>query len=237
VPRRPAPSTPSTPSRGRRVSLVAGIALIVAGVVLGGWVGWQLVGTNVVAHRSQQKAVAETVEMWAEEDVNPTSTIEGVALPPPATGTEPALVRIPRFGRSYVVPIRPGVSDDVLAEGFGHFRFSASPGGYGNYALAAHRVTHGEPLRHVLDLRPGDKVLVSTLHWTYVYRLDTDPRRLRVTNDGVWVVDFHPVNPHPGGVNPVARPRLLTLVTCAELFHTNDRTVVFGHLVGRHPRA
>ena len=30
MPRRPAPSTPSTPSRGRHVSLVAGIALIVA---------------------------------------------------------------------------------------------------------------------------------------------------------------------------------------------------------------
>ena len=29
------------------------------------------------------------------------------------------------------------------------------------------------------------------------------------------------------------RGRLLTLVTCAELFHTDDRMVAFGHLVDR----
>ena len=26
-------------------------------------------------------------------------------------------------------------------------------------------------------------------------------------------------------------PRLITLTTCAELFHTDDRMVAFGHLV------
>jgi sortase A len=38
------------------------------------------------------------------------------------------------------------------------------------------------------------------------------------------------------GVPRTRDGRLLTLVTCAELFHTDDRLVVFGHLVDERPR-
>jgi sortase A len=220
----------------RRVVIAIGVLMVTAAAVLGGWLGWQTVGTNVVAHRAQDREVASTVQRWERADQVATTTIRRAPLPPPATGREAAVVRIPRFGASYAVPVHPGVGDDVLARGFGHFKVSAPPGGWGNYALAAHRVTHGEPLRRVLELRPGDEVLISTRNWTYAYRLDTDPRRLTVTTDGVWVVDVHPVNPDERGVNPTSHMRLLTLVTCAELFHTDDRTVVFGHLVRRTPR-
>ena len=49
----------------------------------------------------------------------------------------------------------------------------------------------------------------------------------------VWVVDPLPTNPAQGGVQPAQRKgqRLLTLTTCAELFHTDNRMVAFGHLV------
>jgi sortase A len=221
---------------GRRTVLAVGIALLSAAVLVGGWLGWQTIGTNVVAKRAHDREVVSTVQQWDRAEAVATTTIRRAPLPPPATGKEPAVIRIPRFGASYAVPIHPGVTDEVLTRGFGHFKISATPGGWGNYALAAHRVTHGEPLRQVLKLRPGDEVLISTRHWTYVYRLDTDPRRLTVTTDGVWVVDAHPINPNPRGVNPSEHLRLLTLVTCAELFHTDDRTVVFGHLVDARPR-
>ena len=211
--------------------------MLVVTVVVGGWLGWQTVGTNAVAKKGQTQEVVATVQRWDRADALETTTIEHAPPPPPATGREPAVVRIPRFGSSYAVPVHPGVTDEVLTRGFGHFKISATPGGWGNYALAAHRVTHGEPLRQVLKLRPGDEVLVSTRNWTYVYRIDTDPRRLTVTTEGVWVVDVHPVNPDPRGVNPSSHLRLLTLVTCAELFHTDDRTVVFGHLVRAEQRA
>ena len=36
-------------------------------------------------------------------------------------GKASALIRIPRFGKKYVVPVLEGTSDDVLARGFGHF--------------------------------------------------------------------------------------------------------------------
>ncbi|MFD2078965.1 sortase domain-containing protein [Actinopolymorpha cephalotaxi] len=71
-------------------------------------------------------------------------------------------MRIPRFGRSYVVPAIQGIRKEDLAKGFGHFPETALPGQRGNCALAGHRVTHGEPLRDMPNLRVGDKVVVET---------------------------------------------------------------------------
>ena len=39
-----------------------------------------------------------------------------------------------------------GVRDSDLSRGIGHFP-GTGPGQVGNFALAAHRVTHGEPFR------------------------------------------------------------------------------------------
>ena len=93
------------------------------------------------------------------------------------------------------MPVLEGTSTDVLAQGFGHFTETADPGQVGNYALAAHRVTHGEPLRRMPELRPGDKVIVETVSATYTYRLDTEPQHLIVPFTGIWVLDPLPKNP------------------------------------------
>jgi sortase A len=148
-------------------------------------------------------------------------------------GKASALVRIPKFGKKYVVPVLEGTSTDVLARGYGHFQDTAHPGQVGNYALAAHRVTHGEPLRRMPELRPGDRVIVETVSDTYTYRLDTNPNSLIVPFTGVWVLDPLPKNPQRGGTQPAQRPgqRLITLTTCSELFHTDNRMIAFGHLV------
>ena len=44
-----------------------------------------------------------------------------------------------------------------------------------------------------------------------------------------WVVDPLPTNPDPDGAMPPQRAgaRLLTLITCSELFHTDNRLVAF----------
>ena len=52
----------------------------------------------------------------------------------------------------------------------------------------------------------------------------------------------HVLTPLPddpdGGLEPEQRAgqRLITLVTCSELFHTDDRLVAFGHLVESETR-
>lgn len=209
-----------------------GVVLMLVGAVMLGWVGWQFWGTNWVAHREQADVKRSLLSQWAEG---------GTRLRPAEVpqGKASALLRVPKFGRSYVVPVLEGVSDDALARGYGHFTRSADPGQVGNYALAAHRVTHGEPLNRMPDLRPGDEVVVETVDARYVYRLDTDPRRLVVPFTGVWVLDPLPRNPQAGGVQPAQRrgQRLITLTTCSEIFHTDNRMVVFGHLVGALHRA
>ena len=86
------------------------------------------------------------------------------------------------------------------------------------------------------ELQPGDDVVVETGDAVYTYEVDTDPEDLVVGFDEVWVVEERPFNPDPAGVQPADAPRLLTLTTCAEIFHTDDRMIAFGHLVEFAPK-
>lgn len=222
-------AVPQAPRTSRQRALTAlGLVLVVAGVAVLGWVGWEMWGTNWQSHRKQDTAVAALHRAW--DDGDPTARTDA--------GVVSSVVRIPRFGSKFEVPILEGTSDAVLASGFGHFRGSAGAGQEGNFALAAHRVTHGEPLRDMPDLRVGDKVLVETREATYTYVLDTGGDDLVVPFTETWVVDTLPTNPS-GGVQPDQRPgqRLITLTTCSEIFHTDNRMVAFGHLVSTSPRA
>jgi sortase A len=208
----------------RRALLWSGLVCVASGVVMLAYVGWQLFGTNIVSERRQQALVEQLEQDWAG-GAGATGDADSSEL-----GEADALVRIPRFGDDYVMPVLEGVSDDNLASGFAHFDDSADVGQRGNYALAAHRITHGEPLRDMPDLEPGDEVLVETRDAVYTYEIDTDPEDLVVSFEDVWVVAGQPVNPDPDGITPADDSRLLTLTTCAELFHTDERMVVFGHL-------
>jgi sortase A len=220
--------------RGRRdLTFWLGLGLVAVGLGLLGYVGWQFLGTNIVSERRQQETVRQLEQRWRAGDpvtVRGQEDARGAAAEVPL-GEASALIRIPRFGEDYVMPVLEGVADDALTRGFGHFEDSADPGEEGNYALAAHRVTHGEPLRDMPSLRPGDHVVVETRTKTFTYVLDTDPNNLVVTFEDVWVIAPEPENPDPAGVTPADHPRLITLTTCAELFHTDNRMIAFGHLV------
>ncbi len=230
----PPPSAQRRAHRGRRRSTAfwVGIALVAAGLALLGYVAWQFFGTNIVSRREQRQIVERTQRIWSHGgSTTGTGQGQGVHL----AGAE-ALIRIPSFGED-LVPVQEGVTPTVLAQGFGHFRGTARAGQVGNFALAAHRVTHGEPLRKMPTLRPGDTVVVETRTHSFTYRIDTDPNRLVVAFTDIWVVSPVPHNPH-GGVQPAQRPgqRLITLTTCSELFHTDNRMIAFGHLVGSRSR-
>ena len=210
----------------RRALRTAGVVLVLAGLVVLGVVGWQLWGTTYISHRRQAETVDRLQEAWRD----------GAAEVKTDHGTATAVVRIPEFGDDYEVPLLEGTSDDVLATGFGHFPETAGPGENGNFAIAGHRITHGEPLRQMPDLDPGDQVLVETADEVYVYELDTGGDDLEVSFTADWVLQPQPVNPDADGVGPVTAPQLLTLTTCADLFHSDERLVAFGHLVETRPR-
>lgn len=219
----PVPAPPRSTWWGR-----AGALMVLAGLVLGGYVVWQMWGTNVVSTRTHRVLVEDIERAWLFDD-------GGRGQISTEHGTVEAVVRIPRFGADYAVPVLEGIGTDALAAGYGRFADSAEPGEEGNFALAAHRVTHGEPLRDMPLLRPGDEIVVETARWTYTYVLDTAGDGLTVDFTETWVLDPLPRNPAPGGAQPVQQPgqRLMTLTTCSELFHTDERLVAFGHLVSR----
>ncbi|MCW2768287.1 MAG: rane protein [Nocardioides sp.] len=232
------PSTPDTPpetrirrrrrSRGPRVLRTAGLALIVAGSVVLAWLGWQFWGTNWVSHQRQAEVVQRLQEDWGNGDAYADTDF----------GRATGILRVPRFGEDYQIPILEGSSDEVLAAGIGHLDDTADVGEVGNYALAAHRITHGEPFANLPDLGAGDLVYVDTLSTTYTYVLDTGGHDLVVPFTDSWVIDPFPRNPAPDGATPPGDvgKHLITLLTCSEIFHTDNRTVVFGHLLKSAPR-
>jgi sortase A len=211
----------------RRWALWIGVTLVAVGLGLLAYVAWQYWGSNWVSHRKHDQIVADTEELWAEQDE--------VFMPEGEVG---ALIRIPEFGEDYVVPVLEGTSDEVLAAGYGHFEDTAGPGEKGNYALAAHRVTHGEPLRDMPELEPGDEVIVETRTATHTYVLTSGGDDLVVPFTEIWVIDPLPDNPDEGEPEPTQEPgqRLITLTTCSEIFHTDNRMIAFGLLKESTPK-
>lgn len=195
--------------------------LVLAGLGLLGWYAWQTFGTTWVSHGRQEEVVEQLETEWGQ----------GTAVAETDYGVAQAVIRIPRFGDDYVMPVLEGTSDEALAAGFGHLDGTAAAGQTGNYVVAAHRITHGEPLRDMPDLEPGDEVIVETQGERFTYRLTTGGDDLEVPFTASWVLDPLPVNPEAGGVQPDEPGALITLTTCAELFHTDERLVAFGVLV------
>jgi sortase A len=198
------------------------MGLILAGLGLLAYVAWQLWGTNWVSKRQQREVATQLQEDWASGEAKV-----------PEFGEASALIKIPKFGPKYVIPVIEGTTQDILAKGYGHFADTAAAGQVGNYALAAHRVTHGEPLRRMPELRPGDEVKVETRTHVFTYVLDTNPNELVIPFTGTWVLAPIPDNPQSGGVEPPSQAegqRLITLTTCSEIFHTDNRMIAFGHL-------
>ncbi|HSF34851.1 MAG TPA: class E sortase [Nocardioides sp.] len=219
----------------RRTALWLGRGAVTVGLALLALVAWQYVGTNVLSERRHSELVDDIRRSWE----SPVPAVRRMGKEPSAAGvdTRPeervggsALVRIPRFGVDYVMPVVEGTDEEALANGIGHHVGTAAVGEVGNYVLAGHRVTHGEPLSRMPSLRPGDVVEVETRRMVYTYVLDTEPDQLVVDDDADWVLDPRPVNPVATGPQPSREPRLITLVSCAEIFRTDERMVVFGHL-------
>jgi sortase A len=236
----PAPARTRPPRAGGRPSAltVLGVVLLVAGLACLGWVGYQYVGTGVVARRSFDREAEGLRSQWAAPAVpspssgapapdTPSGTTAGDTTGTAAVvpGTAVALLRVPRFGDTYEVPVVAGTDLRDLARGVGHYDGTAAPGEVGNFALAGHRVTHGEPFAKLLTLRRGDQVLVETREAVFTYVMDTSPADLTVDETAGWVLD--PVPDQPGAAPSRA---LLTLTTCQDLFHSPDRSVGFGHL-------
>lgn len=208
-----------------------GVVLLVLGLGCLGYVGYQYVGTNFIADRAFDSGRQNLRQRWQAQQPAPVNARDSADPDPtvraakPLPGEATALLRIPAFGADYEIPILEGADLGTLSGGVGHYPGTALAGQVGNFALAGHRVTHGEPFRRLLELQPGDEVVVETASAVYTYVLDKPPRSLTVTDTATWVLD-----PVPGEPDAVPTKALITLTTCQDLVRSADRSVGFGHL-------
>lgn len=148
-------------------SRAIGEVFITTGVLMLLFVTYQLWWTNVRAHAQAGKAASNLQQDWASGKRAPGSFEPGQGF---------ALLYIPKL--DVVVPIAEGISNKkVLDKGMvGHYAEgalkTAMPSAKtGNFGLAGHRNTHGEPFRYINKLQPGDPIVVETQDTYYVYKM------------------------------------------------------------------
>ncbi|MFJ8081659.1 class E sortase [Streptomyces sp. NPDC096205] len=214
------------PSPAVVASRVIGELFITTGVLMLLFVTYQLWWTNVRAHAQAGAEARDLQDDWASGKRRPDVFEPGEGF---------AILRIPEL--DVVVPIAEGVSSKkVLDKGMvGHYGEAplktAMPGAKtGNFGLAGHRNTHGEPFRYINRLQPGDAIVVETQDTYYVYKMASI---LPVTSPGnVSVLD-----PVPKGSGFTGPGRYITLTTCTPEFTSKYRMIVWGKMVEERPRS
>jgi sortase A len=212
----------------RRAVHWLGEILITLGVVALLFVGYLVFWTNVQADARAQTLTNSLVRTWETRPhgtAGPTGKVDPGPVPMVA-GQAFAVMRIPRLGAGWSSPVIAGVTLPDLAEGVGHYPGTAAPGQIGNFAVAGHRRTHGQPFADLQLLRPGDKVVVETATAVYVYQVDNDPNATIVLPTAVWVIE-----PVPGKPTVTPTSALITLTTCNPTWNSSHRMIVFGHLI------
>ncbi|MFD4603942.1 class E sortase [Streptomyces sp. NPDC058464] len=214
------------PSPAVMASRAIGEVFITTGVLMLLFVTYQLWWTNVRAHAQAGKEASSLQQDWASGKRAP-----GVFAP----GQGFAILHIPKL--DVVAPIAEGVSNKkVLDKGMvGHYGEGALKTAMpqdktGNFGLAAHRNTHGEPFRYINKLVAGDSVVVETQDEYYVYKVTS---MLPVTApSNVSVLDAI-----PKGSGFTTPGRYITLTTCTPEFTSKYRLIVWGKMVEERPRS
>ncbi|WP_069759516.1 class E sortase [Streptomyces sp. LUP47B] len=207
-------------------SRALGEVFITTGVLMLLFVSYQLWWTNVRAHAQADKEASSLQNDWASGKGAP-GTFE------PGQGF--ALLHIPKL--DVVVPIAEGVSNKkVLDKGMvGHYSEGALKTAMpdaktGNFALAGHRNTHGEPFRYINKLSQGDAIVVETQDKYYVYKMTSTLPVTAPSNTSV-------IDPVPKGSGFTTAGRYITLTTCTPEFTSKYRLIVWGKMVEERPRS
>jgi sortase A len=216
----------------RHAVRAAGEILLTVGVVFLLFIGYLLVGTGMREAAAQRQFTSELNREFAQAPMH--RGIRGDAIDPVpeqfrvATGQPFAFITIPAFGPHWRFTLIQGTALAQLNLSPGHVPGTQWPGQVGNFAVAGHRVTAGNPFWSLPSLRPGDLVYIQTALNTYTYRV-TGERQVLPTDLGV-------LDPVPG--HPRQRPtrRLITLITCNPAWTGTHRIIVTGVLVAARPR-
>ncbi|MBO0513424.1 class E sortase, partial [Streptomyces beijiangensis] len=207
-------------------SRAIGEIFISLGVLMLLFVTYQLWWTNVRAHQEANGTTHSLQDDWAKGDRKAGAFEPGQGF---------AILHIPTL--DVVVPIAEGVSKSkVLDKGMvGHYSEgklkTAMPSAKtGNFSLAGHRNTHGEPFRYINHLKAGDKVVVETQDDYYTYEITSSLPQTSPSNTSV-------ITPIPPGSGFTKAGRYISLTTCTPEFTSTYRMIVWGKMVDERPRS
>lgn len=184
------------------------------GVVLLLFCVYELFWTGLSTDRAQESLQDDLRQRWLND---PKATIQSFEA-----GDGIGIMRIPRLGADWSWVVVQGVTVDALKDGPGHYPGTALPGEIGNFAVAGHRATNGEPFAYLDKLRRGDEVIVETKRRLYTYRV----QRHEIT-DPTAVSAVLPVPNRPG---VRATQRRITLTTCEPRYGSTHRLIYYGKL-------
>ncbi|MEV4437705.1 class E sortase [Streptomyces sp. NPDC049577] len=139
-----------------------------------------------------------------------------------------AVMYIPRLGSGWAKPVLQGTGTELLKRGLGHYADTAGLGETGNFAVAGHRRTYGDPFKDLPRLRPGDAVVLTDGADWFTYRVDTLPYRTLPGDTGV-------IDPVPAKAGYRGPGRYLTLTTCDPEWGHSHRLIVWAHLADTRP--
>lgn len=215
-------------SSTRKTLEAIGELFITLGVILLLYVFWQLsINDPVVSETQQTKADNYTSTPTPGTDVTEEVKQFDDIRPNLKQGSVFAKVFIPRFGKAYSRLVGQGTLQKVTLNpiGVGHYRTSEWPGEIGNFAVAAHRTSHGAPFGKIDTLTTGDRVWVETNEtwFTYEYR---QTKIVKPTALGVIT------NVPKGLVGAIAGGKYMTMTSCHPKWSNDQRIVVWLELVG-----
>ncbi|MEU9208816.1 class E sortase [Streptomyces sp. NPDC048415] len=214
------------PGAGVIASRLIGEVFITTGVLMLLFVTYQLWWSNVRAHQQAGSAAHHLQQDWASGKRTPGTFAPGQGF---------AILHIPTL--DVVAPIAEGTSKtQVLDRGMvGHYGEGATKTAMpdaktGNFGLAGHRNTHGEPFRYINRLKPGDEIVVETQDDYYVYEMTSILPVTQPSNTSV-------LDPVPKGSTFTKPGRYITLTTCTPEFTSKYRMIVWGKMVEDRPRS
>ncbi|WUM96142.1 class E sortase [Streptomyces sp. NBC_00322] len=206
-------------------SRAIGELFISFGVLMLLFVTYQLWWTNIRAGQQASQETNKIQDDWAK------GRQPGAFEP----GQGFAIMHIPKL--DVVVPIAEGISKHKVLDrgmvghyGEGKLKTAMPSDKVGNFAVAGHRNTHGEPFRYINRLQPGDPIVVETQDAYYTYKMASFLPQTSPSNVSV-------IAPVPEGSGFGGPGRYITLTTCTPEFTSTYRMIVWGKMVDERPRS
>lgn len=213
---------------------------ITAGTVIVLFVVYVLFWTGVKADNVMDDQIDQLQEQWAQSAVRPPDRAPGgTAASPGATASPPkpapytadkpfAIMYIPRLGFTWNKPVLEGTATKTLKKGLGHYANTAQLGQKGNFSVAGHRRTYGDPFKDFPRLRPDDAVVLTDGTTWFTYRIDKGPYK-------TLPADVEVIDPVPRKSGYTREGRYLTLTTCDPEWGHSHRLIVWAHLDSTQP--